>query len=490
MKQTVKKIICGLLSVATALGFSSCLKQADSAYDIAVKNGFIGTEKEWLQSLHGADGKDGKDLTMDDVYNWAKEQGFEGDYQDFLKSLGIDAIEDNDTKTIAKNITSSVNINCGFTETHTERVGLTTKTTTYVAASGGSGVVYSINRNAGTAIIITNYHVVYCYDVNDNKNDGLADSHISECVYVYPYGELNYFSSGDEKKDGVVDEYDDDDIMDSEQGDTSGHGIPARVIGGAMEYDIAVLETSVSDKYFGENGIMTEAVFGDSERVTTGEKVFAIGNAKGEGTAVTSGVISVDSEYISMTDPTGTGEKIRFRVMRTDGAINNGNSGGGLFNAKGELIGINNAKSIAENTDNIGYSLPINNVKFVVENILDNRANGGYVSRATLGINMTITESSMVYNDRGTLSIKEKIVVTSTDIPFTAAAFGKLTYGDELNAVTVGGVKHQITRLHHLGDLLLTVRKGDSITLHITRDGAQKEVTIAFNRDSYFTKFA
>ena len=63
----MKNIICGLLSVATALGFSSCVKQADSAYDIAVKNGFIGTEKEWLQSLHGADGKDGKDLTMDDV---------------------------------------------------------------------------------------------------------------------------------------------------------------------------------------------------------------------------------------------------------------------------------------------------------------------------------------------------------------------------------------------------------------------------------------
>ena len=103
---------------------------------------------------------------------------------------------------------------------------------------------------------------------------------------------------------------------------------------------------------------------------------------------------------------------------------------------------------------------------------------------------MTITESSMVYNERGTLSIKEKIVVTSTDIPFTAAAFGKLTYGDELNAVTIGGVKPQITRLHHLGDLLLTVRKGDTIILHITRDGVQKDVTIAFNRDSYFTKFA
>lgn len=489
MKRKLTKILCGTLALLTALGFSSCMKKAESAYDIAVKNGFIGTEKEWLQSLHGADGEDGKDLTMDDVYNWAKEQGFEGSYQDFLQSLGITAVEDNDTKTIAKNITSSVNICCGFTESYTERVGLSTKTTTYVTASAGSGVVYSINRNAGTALIITNYHVVYANDVNEDMPNG-PDSNISQCVYIYPYGELNYFSSGDEKKDGVVDSYDKDKIQDSEQGDTSGHGIKARVIGGAMKYDIAVLETEVNEDYFGADGVMTEAVFGDSDKVTVGEKTYAIGNANGDGVSVTSGALSVECEYISMSSPAGTGERIEFRVMRTDTAINHGNSGGGLFNAKGELIGINNAKNVEEETDNIGYALPINNVKRVVENILDNYGVGGYVFRATLGVNLGIVESGMYLDENGKIFIKEKIAVSSTNIAYGTIAYGKLAYGDVFQAVTFNGQTYDITRLHHLPDLLIGVRKGDSVTLHILRDGVKKDVTLTFNKDAYFTKFA
>ncbi len=488
MKKRWNKILCGTLALITALGLSSCMQKAESAYDIAVKNGFIGTEKEWLQSLRGDDGEDGKDLNINDVYEWAQEQGFTGDYQAFLKSLGITAVEDNDTGTIAKNITSSVNIYCGFTETHSQKDGLSTRTTTYVTASAGSGVVYSINRNAGTALIITNYHVVYCNDVNENVVGG-ADNYISDCVYIYPYGELNYFSSGDEKKDGVVDGYDRDKIKDSEQGDTSGHGIKARVIGGAMKYDIAVLETEVNEKYFGADGIMTEVVFGDSEKVTVGEKAFAIGNANGEGISVTAGVVSVECEYISMNSPAGTGEQIQYRVMRTDAAINHGNSGGGLFNAKGELIGINNAKNIEQETDTIGYSLPANNVKYVVQNVLDNYGLGGYVNRATLGVNLGITESGMYLDEAGKIFIKEKISVSSANISYGSAAYGKLVYGDMLEAVTFKNQRYDITRLHHLPDLLINVRKGDSVTLHIVRDGTKKDVTIAFNSDSYFTKF-
>ena len=487
MRKIWNKILCGALALITAFGISACTQKAESAYDIAVRNGFIGTEKEWLQSLRGDDGENGKDLNINDVYEWAQEQGFTGDYQAFLQSLGITAVEDNDLNAIAKNITSSVSVYCGFTETHKEG-GLSDKSTIYVTASAGSGVVYSINRNAGTAIIITNYHVVHCHDVND-KVAGGADSTISECVYIYPHGELNYFSSGDEKKDGVVDSHDKDKIKDSEQGDTSGHGIRARVIGGAMKYDIAVLETEVNEKYFGEDGVMTEAVLGDSEKITVGEKTFAVGNAKGEGIAVTSGIISVDSEYISISSMDGTGESLQFRVMRTDAAINHGNSGGGLYNAKGELIGINNAKNIEEETDNIGFALPINNVKYVVENILDNATAGGYVNRATLGVKLSILESGMHLDATGKVVVKEKIAISSSTISYGTAAYGKLAYGDIIEAVTYKNEKYDITRLHHITDLLITVRKGDSITLHIVRDGVKKEVAIAFNRESYFTKF-
>ena len=69
--------------------------------------------------------------------------------------------------------------------------------------------------------------------------------------------------------------------------------------------------------------------------------------------------------------------------MRTDAPINHGNSGGGLYNAQGELIGITNAKNVEDETDNMGYALPITQVEYLVKNMLDN---GGYVSRAMLGI--------------------------------------------------------------------------------------------------------
>ena len=89
----------------------------------------------------------------------------------------------------------------------------------------------------------------------------------------------------------------------------------------------------------------------------------------------------------------------------------------------------------------------------------------------------------------GKVVVKEKIAISSSTISYGTAAYGKLAYGDIIEAVTYKNEKYDITRLHHITDLLITVRKGDSITLHIVRDGVKKEVVIAFNRESYFTKF-
>lgn len=113
MKKIWKTILCGALTLTTLLSLTACTKETViNAYDIAVKNGFVGTEQEWLQSLHGADGEDGKDLKIEDIYAWAvEEQKFTGSYQDFLKMLGLEVNEDNNTETIAKNITSTVE-NC------------------------------------------------------------------------------------------------------------------------------------------------------------------------------------------------------------------------------------------------------------------------------------------------------------------------------------------------------------------------------------------
>ena len=115
----MNKILKGALTAAcaffTVFGGVACA--ADSAYDIAVKNGFKGTEKEWLASLKGQDGDDGSSLDIDAIYEKAKENGYEGDYLTFLKEyLSVDLREDNDTVQIAENIMSVVSIYCGFSK--------------------------------------------------------------------------------------------------------------------------------------------------------------------------------------------------------------------------------------------------------------------------------------------------------------------------------------------------------------------------------------
>ena len=125
MNRLAKKLVCLLCAVTTVVStaaFSACEQESQviNAYDIAVKNGFQGTEKEWLLSLNGKNGKDGEDgknATIDDLYAAAQQEGFTGSKLEFIQSLIGDYDSNNDTQTIAKNVTSVVSIFCGFRKT-------------------------------------------------------------------------------------------------------------------------------------------------------------------------------------------------------------------------------------------------------------------------------------------------------------------------------------------------------------------------------------
>ena len=494
-------VFCASLTAVTAIGLTACTDEDDviNAYDIAVKNGFQGTETEWLASLNGADGKDGTDgdtLDINDIYEtWknADENNKDKTFSEFLKEyLGVEVQLDNDVQTIAKNVSSTVNICAGFTTT-TGKGSYTDPKKTKVSGSSGSGVVYRLNRNesAGTssAYIITNYHVIYSYGTD-------ADDGISDCIYVYPYGELNGFSI-EYRPDGRTSSTLGDYYLDDEEamGDAYGGGYQATYVGGAMDYDIAVLQINFSDSE--DVGVLTEATIGDSNAVTVGEKVFAIGNANGKGISVTSGALSVESEYIEVTAPDmrdvdhdGEVDGIRYRVMRTDAAINHGNSGGGLYNAEGELIGITNAKSVEDETDNMGYALPITQVSYVVENILDNVKSDvakNYVSRATLGVTTQIMDSSASIVN-GLLKITETLEIVEVGVD--SVARGQLKAYDILQTFCLnGGETVTLTRNFQLVDLMLTVRKGDTVTIGVKRNGQPINVTIKFDKDSYFKTY-
>ncbi len=452
MKKILKTILATLSLACVAFGCVAC--SSNSAYELAVKNGFTGTEKEWLQSLRGENGKDGESVTAADLYTEAQKNGFEGTYIDFCRNeLKIEVNEDNDTDTIAKNVTSVVSIYCGFSRTVTTGGGWYGgyKTQTEYYSTAGSGVIIDLDKENGNATIVTNYHVLY---------DSTYTKTLSDTIYLYTYGAYNLFNPEKE---------------------TYGDGMRATYAGGSMEYDVAVLK--VYDCDYLKNSLATEAVFGASDDVQLGEKVFAIGNPDGAGIAVTSGVISVESEYISMSATNGSGT-VNYRVMRTDAAINHGNSGGALFNAEGQLIGITNAKSVEEDVDNMGYALPSTQVKNLCDNILANAA----VKVARLGITVETTASSAYYDEQGRLRTQESFCVSlSSSISEKSAAYGNLRTGDVIKEIKINsGETKVLKRQYQLNDALLTVRKGDTVYLTVLRDGIEQKVTIVFDKDSYF----
>ena len=455
MNKFKKALIAFLCVVTLAFGFTAC-KDAESAYDIAVRNGFVGTEEEWLSSLHGANGEDADDLTAKDLYEQAVANGFSGSYLDFCKELGIDALKTNDTKQIANNVMSVVGVYCGFSSS--TGGGFGKPSNTVYSLSMGSGVIIDLNKEAGNALIVTNYHVLY--NESANTKNGISDN-----IYLYLYGALNRFSAM--------------------EGDVNGNGMKATYVGGAMDYDIALLKVEGSE--YLKKSVATEAKIGDYEKMSAGEEVFAIGNPDGAGISVTNGVVSVKSEYISMSaldgrdeDKDGYVDEVSYRVMRTDAAINGGNSGGALFNAYGELIGITNAKSVGEEKDNMGYALPMTQVQRLCDNIM---ANNGVVKCATLGVSVTVTDSRADEN----LEITEEITVAKSAQVTSASSYGKLREGDIFQWIEYKGEKQTLTRRYQVNELLLTIRKGDKVTFGILRDGYEVTVEITFDKDSYFT---
>ena len=162
----------------------------------------------------------------------------------------------------------------------------------------------------------------------------------------------------------------------------TGEELEAKVIGFDERSDLAVIKIE-------KNGL-TYANFGDSSQVMVGEVAIAIGNPLGTelmGT-VTQGIISAVNRTVTIDNKTLT-------LIQTDAAINNGNSGGALVNSYGEVIGINSVKMAATGVEGIGFAIPSNTVKTVVDDVISY----GYVrGRLILGVYGTnITEKLSKY---------------------------------------------------------------------------------------------
>lgn len=146
--------------------------------------------------------------------------------------------------------------------------------------------------------------------------------------------------------------------------------------------DIAVLMINTKDS-------LTGARFGNSNSLVLGQEVIAIGNPLGElGGSISNGIISALDREIEIDGNV-------YNLLQTTAAINAGNSGGGLFNMKGELIGIVNAKSAGLGIEGIGFAIPSNDAKAIVEDIIE----FGYAKgRPFLGITVSTISDTLSLN--------------------------------------------------------------------------------------------
>lgn len=391
------------------------------------KNGIDGKDgKDGIDGINGKDGLDGTDGKngvdgKDGINGKDGKNGLDG-----ADGLDGSIIVNDDASTtsyaVSQGLRSSVSVFCNFSKTGSLDYG-----------SAGSGVIYRLNKTAGSAFIITNYHVIF--DAESSSPDG-----ISQEIYLTLYG--------------------------SEYSDML---IPAKYVGGSMYYDIAVLYVEESDLL--KTNFPTAVHIADSDEIVVGQPAIAIGNPKGIGISASSGIVSIDSEHISMIAADNK-SSVDFRVMRIDTAVNSGNSGGGLFNENGELIGIVNAKIIDDSVENIGYAIPSNVAIAVAQNIIDNcyETELTSVQRCLLGITITISNSKAVY-DPDTCKIKIEEVVTVYEVSESGIAYGELKPDDIILSISINGNKRNITRQHHVIDYMLDARVGDVVVFEYSRNG-------------------
>ena len=236
-----------------------------------------------------------------------------------------------------------------------------------------------------------------------------------------------------------------------------GTSYSANVIGYDESNDIAVLKVDAMG--------LTPVVLGDSDNLNVGDTVMAIGNPLGELTfSLTVGAVSALNREVTMS----TG--VTMDLIQTDCAINSGNSGGALFNLYGEVIGITNAKyssngsSSGASIDNIGFAIPVNQVRSIVESIIEK----GYVAKPYIGV--SVENVSQQLQSYGLPQGAAVISVTEG----SPAQEGGLRVNDIVTHVD----GRAITGSQDLVDVVGACEKGDKLAMTVYRQGQTVELTI------------
>ncbi len=276
----------------------------------------------------------------------------------------------------------------------------------YVSSGAGSGVIIGKSDDGKRAYVVTNNHVI---DEADTINVRL----------------------------------------------TNGEKYAATLIGTDSVTDIAVVSIEIGADF-------SVAELGSSAGLVVGESVIAIGNPLGElGGTVTTGIISALAREVSI-------DNNQMVLLQTNAAVNPGNSGGGLFNMKGELIGVVNAKSSGTGIENIGFAIPIDTAYPIIVELIKY----GYVTgRPTAGLTLVdITDrfTAMYYG-------LDSLGVYVTESKFT----DEIKNGDRI--VSVNGTK--VSSEAEVKSILSDLKVGDKVTFTVARKSGQFDVPVTLRED-------
>ena len=431
--------------LAAALAFAGCGSTTPVVTGIyATDNGYIVYYSDGTMStLAGG----GSEITIDELYERYKEEYGDISYEEFLqKYLTVDVGADN-ASVINGLLRSSVVVYSEFTVSDT-RFGQVSRG---IEVSEGSGVIYRIDDDY--TYIITNYHVVY----NAAANTDNGDSNIARALHCYLYGSEGGYS--------FTKRYDAQGYPIVEYGSGA---LACEYVGGSATADLVLLRVSTEELRRINAGAVA-VQFAEDYRV--GKTAIVIGNAEGLGTSVTEGIVSVDRENVSLSDVDGVTRT--YQLMRVDAAAYGGNSGGGVFDAEGKLIGILNSGS--REAQNINFAIPVETVAGVTENIYyyatdgDDSTEGVY--KVTLGVTVQYDNSRYEYDaSTGYGSIRETITVQGVTGGSLADEMG-LQSGDVFQSITIDGKTYSIDRQYDLSDALYRLQPGESCSLTYLRDG-------------------
>lgn len=258
---------------------------------------------------------------------------------------------------------------------------------------------------------------------------------------------------GAEKITVVVNDYEDPDKT---------HEYDGEIIGSDNSTDIAIVKVDRKEKF-------VYAALGDSDRLKVGQDVCAIGNP-----GITGDIMfehTMTKGIVSGLNRVSLSEGYSLSLIQTDTAINRGNSGGGLFDMYGNVVGVVNSKIVTQNYEGIGFALTINEAKPIMEDLL----NYGYVkSRAVLGITTVELNEyrAELYGVRITkgllvMEIREDAAAKKSDLRISDV----ITKIDGKNVETVSDVQSIIARMKAGDAIAATVARADS-------DGKMKSVEV------------